>query len=355
MPSFQNFPASEGRPAKLATGMVASSGGCDADGSCQLGASVQPPVFGDVSQTPLSDTYMSEVNFSCSNPVPNNAPPEAFSAGVNGPPPHSNPPSSRPKSFSEAVARSSDVSSKARKEGHLRKDCPIIRKKPAKIPNPSNPNPPIKTSNSTLAPDLVKSLSPEPTPVNPIPVSAPIVPQAQKNPSMSLTIDLNSDDGFVVVRDRKKRKSNYSSPKNSTGPQRSLAHNITTNSNNVAKNTNENSFNILQNSMILQNEAADGQNLPKAPSQKLPQKVFKEIEDDFDLEVIPAMPIPGNSSAIPSMEIEHQSELGNVAGANALTATRRGRLPGQESGEISESASPSAGLTVCSNPNSVSK
>ena len=57
------------------------------------------------------------------------------------------------------------------KEGHLRKDCPIIRKDPTKNPNPLIPNPSIKTSSSIPIPDSNKSISPEITFINHNPIS----------------------------------------------------------------------------------------------------------------------------------------------------------------------------------------
>lgn len=65
-------------------------------------------------------------------------------------------------------------------------------------------------------------------------------------------------------------------------------------------------------------------------TRKLPPKVFKEIEDEYDLEIIPAASNPLSPKFGPSMEIDSLMEAEDDSFNDPSTAKRRGRPPGSK-------------------------
>ena len=226
-----------------------------------------------------------------------------------------------------------------RKEGHLRRDCPIVNKKP----NPSNASPKDASNfpgaNSKMQTNASEistppASSPKPLPENPPkvvnhsvskPLSALIVQPSdnvglQSFPVIDAAIDLNSDDGFTVVPHKKKRRKgfNNSAPKpfrpDSSKNQISVASDpVLTASHRLIKD-------------------GDGRNNPPAADQvrKLPTKIFQEIGEEYDFEIIPAAPVPSCSQIGPSMNMDSFVEAEEELIYGVSTARRRGRPPGSK-------------------------
>ncbi|GLJ53358.1 hypothetical protein SUGI_1137710 [Cryptomeria japonica] len=167
------------------------------------------------------------------------------------------PSTSRPKSFSEAVAHTVEINAKARfdpvcprsneeaEKGHRRRDCPVLKRKLVNSPSVAHVNPPdknvspanakvppnndtsptgVKVASSPNPSSVSKSLNPSISP-NPS-ATANMPPKDPPNPTGSVAqphfssqiipagysgIDLNSDDGFIIVQEKKKRKAYHGS------------------------------------------------------------------------------------------------------------------------------------------------
>ena len=142
----------------------------------------------------------------------------------------------------------------------------------------------------------------------------------QSLPVIDPAIDLNSDDGFTVVPHKKKRRKgfNNSAPKpfrpNSSKNQISVASDpVLTTSHRLIKD-------------------GDGRNNPPAADQvrKLPTKIFQEIGEEYDFEIIPAAPVPSCSQIGPSMNMDSFVEAEEELIYGVSTARRRGRPPGSK-------------------------
>lgn len=168
-------------------------------------------------------------------------------------------------------------------EGHLRKDCPILKRKNAAKPQPTPASP---TSNSSL--NVLLHTSPPKS-------SEDIVNTSQTNPQVETSYpqftfvkptklpgeDIANQEGFQLVVSKKCRKK--SNPSTST----SIARNQLSS---VASPSHMNALIICP---IIETSSCSPRSKPPGKldillTSNLPPKLFKEIDDDCTLEIIPA-------------------------------------------------------------------
>ena len=191
-----------------------------------------------------------------------------------------------------------------RREGHLRKDCPIIRNKTQKNTNPLNP--PISTQ--PIPPSSVKTnpLPSQLTPSQSFPSSLP-TPSSQ-NVSFTSIVD---SDGFQTVTRKRKNRSNKinSAPNLSFVPPPPV----------VSLSPKDAANPFVPSSSISKAPTKVLSSGPKSPSKK-----FQEIPDDFIVEVIPAISCAANNQ---SSELEASSPSLSDS-EDILTAKRKGSPTG---------------------------
>ena len=137
--------------------------------------------------------------------------------------------------------------------------------------------------------------------------------------SLNLAIDLNTDDGYTLVHDKKKRRrgNNVSVPKtfcpNNSNNQhgRLLTSPTLTIANTISQNVD----------IICKSQTSES-------SQKFSQKIFREIGDDYEFEIIPAAPLPPKSNNGQCMDVDSLVDFEDDVNTNSPTARRRGRPPG---------------------------
>ena len=104
--------------------------------------------------------------------------------------------------------------------------------------------------------------------------------------------------------------------------------------------------------------------LTKDSSQTIPPKVFQEIGDDYNFEIILAAPMPTDTHIGPSMDIESIVEIDDDVNMVPSTARRKGRPPGSKNKpfvpKIGECSNKFLALTdqegmACSTPHFVSQ
>lgn len=139
-------------------------------------------------------------------------------------------------------------------------------------------------------------------------------------PSLDLAIDLNTDDGFTIVRDKKKRRGNsISVPKK--------FHPNTSNNQHVKLLTNLALTNV---NTISQNADINCKPQTSESSSKFPHKIFQEIGEDYEFEIIPAAPVPPKSNNGQCMDVDSLVEIEDNVNTNSHAARRRGRPPGSK-------------------------
>lgn len=228
-----------------------------------------------------------------------------------------------------------------RKEGHRRKDCPIIKKNLVNSHNVANVNPPEKNNKDSAGAKISPpykddcstkaNRSSNPTSVSknldPIALSVPpangvahpkdaliqnlrVVPPplgSHLSPVENSGIDLNSDDGFIVVQEKKKRKGLHISRQEKVAS--GSVKRFVPNSHQVVSPTIGRQDKLpgdIDLNSISQSGVACVRSPPNNVGKKLPQKVFKEIEDEYVLEIIPAGASLDGSTVLPSMEVDAQ-------------------------------------------------
>ncbi|GLJ05837.1 hypothetical protein SUGI_0026400 [Cryptomeria japonica] len=198
------------------------------------------------------------------------------STRFNGDPSSSAHKSLKAKSFSEAITNSAgSINEQARKEGHRRKDCPILAKASAKSANNMNaqPNPPLSVNPTIASTSEGRHVKETPN------LSGSSQNTSARNLNLLPLLEANSGpelkDGFTLVRNRKKRKGNSSgNPK-------------TKNLNSTPSSPPTSNIPPIVDMINFPGHSFDSVN-PVVNLSKPSPKIFKEIEDDYVFEIIPA-------------------------------------------------------------------
>ena len=214
-----------------------------------------------------------------------------------------------------------------RKEGHLIKDCPIIKKPLTKPIN--NPIPPINPSVVSSSVEQSSKKVPEP----------PIIIQSTPPTNLLLVPPPPSasgpelDDGFTLVRNKKRKGNNVSKPK----PNNPI----------VVPVPPPSDFSLQSTDMIVVSSPIVNSIEPASNSQKLPPKVFKEIGDDYLFEVIPAI------GSTPNMNMD-SSDFDLDPKPEDPTFKRRGRPPGSKNKPVGKNVGQTSSIVsaddACLNP-----
>jgi hypothetical protein len=193
-----------------------------------------------------------------------------------------------------------------RKEGHLRKDCPIIRNKTQKNTNPVN------------LPNYTQKIPPSSANINPMPSpfapsqSFPYPSQTPLAQNASFTSIMDTDGFQTVTKKRKNRSSKKDSPPNIPFVSPPSVTNMTSKD--------------KANPSVSPPSALKATTNHISSEQNPPVKVFQEISDDFIVEVIPAAPVVVNNQS-PELEAFSPSMSDNE---DIPTARRKGRPPGSK-------------------------
>ncbi|XP_059064486.1 uncharacterized protein LOC131856648 [Cryptomeria japonica] len=229
-----------------------------------------------------------------------------------------------------------------RKEGHLRRDCPIIKRNLPRNPKVIHTTPPVndgspsgvqctppskentdagtKVNNASTPTSAVDNSNPVCSTLSPVSDNTPrdvSGPTVETQPSLVdfSGIDLNSDDGFILVHDKKKRKANHgsgirkevSTTKNMHNTNTHLGAVSTTNRHVSAGNLGSNNINSGKETVIsLSATRCSGK------KKETPQIFFKEIEDGYMLEVIPTGPPIESQAVTPYMDVDSGSVKGEI-------------------------------------------
>ena len=156
-----------------------------------------------------------------------------------------------------------------KKEGHLRRECPIIKNKP-----PQNPKTSDAPSNTPSAPIIIDSTTVIPT-SSPPPVvnshSSPSITKPSPSLQFSSVTSIVDTDGFqTVTKKRKNRSSKNNAPPKEPGCPPSTDNRVVHVQESIKPSTSES---LALNSLSMM---------------KPPVKRFQEISDDYYVEVIPA-------------------------------------------------------------------